>query len=147
MRTRTSRRTTAALALTLGLSLSACSDDGGEPSAQPTESTQAANASGGTYASTDEIYTALNDADVPCEEPLEGEYPGVAEAQGCILDGSEDVVLLRFGSDAEKQDYLANKEELASVVVGENWAIQTVLPETADRVAAALGGEVVTPDA
>lgn len=147
MRTRTSRPTIAALCLTLGLTLSACSDGGGAPSAQPTESTQTANPSGGTYASTDEIYTALNDADVPCEEPLEGEYPGVTEAQGCILDGSEDVVLLLFGSDAEKAEYLENKEELASVVVGENWAVQTVLPETADRVASALGGEVLTPDA
>jgi hypothetical protein len=142
MTTRSSRTTTAALALVLGLSLGACTDDAPD-TAQQAEATSAPAGSGGTYASTDELYAALNDADLPCEEPLEGEYPGVAEAQGCILDGSEDVVLLRFGSEAEKQEYVAQKEELASAVVGENWAVQTVLPETAERVAEALGGEVV----
>lgn len=143
MTTRTSRTTTAALALTLGLALTACSDDRPDSVSPQAEQTEAAASSGGTYASTAEIYAALNDADLPCEEPLEGEYPGVAEAQGCILDGSEDVVLLRFDSEAEKEDYLANKAELASAVVGENWAVETVLPETAERVAEALGGEVV----
>jgi hypothetical protein len=143
MTTRTSRTTTAALALLLGLTLSACGDDGSDPAPQQAEATQAPGDSGGTYASTGELYTALNDAGLPCEEPLEGEYPGVTEAKGCILDGSEDVVLLRFGAEAEKQEYLAQKEELASVVVGENWAVQTVLPETAERVAEVLGGEVV----
>jgi hypothetical protein len=143
MTTRTSRTTAAALALLLGLGLSACADDSSDPAPPQAEATQAAGATGGTYASTDELYAALNDSGLPCEEPMEGEYPGVTEAMGCILDGSEDVVLLRFGGEAEKQDYLAHKEELVSVTVGENWAVQTVLPETAERVAEELGGEVV----
>jgi hypothetical protein len=73
---------------------------------------------------------------------MTGTYEGVSEAQSCVLNGAEDVVLLRFGTDAEKEEYLATKDELSSAVVGADWAVQTVLPQTAEQVAGALGGEV-----
>lgn len=149
MNLRSPKTMTTALAAALALSLTACSDedsDGASPA--PSASVTAPDtAGGGSYTDTQEIFTALNEAGVPCEEPMEGEFPGVSEAQACILDGSEDVSLLLFATPAERDDYLANREELASAVVGENWAVQTVLRETADRVAAALGGEVVGPPA
>jgi signal recognition particle subunit SEC65 len=143
MTTRTSRTATAALVLALGLGLASCSDDGGDSPSPQAEATQGSASSGGTYASTEEIFTALNEAGLPCEEPREGDFPGAAEAKTCILDGSEDVVLLRFDSEAEKRGYVAGIPELASAVVGENWAVETVLPETAERIAEELGGEVV----
>ena len=48
----------------------------------------------------------------------------------------------RFTDDAQKQAYVDSKDELSSAVVGANWAVQTVLPQTAEQVATAIGGEV-----
>lgn len=136
--------TTAALALALVLT-GCSSDEGDDPTV--TQPSVAAPGSGSTkastFASTTAMIDALDDAGLPCEEPQTGTFPGVAEAQSCILNESEDVVLLRFADEAEQADYLANKDELASAVVGDGWAVQTVLPDTAEQVAAALGGEVV----
>lgn len=42
-------------------------------------------------------------------------------------------------------DDLAAMDELASLALGDNWAVQTVLRETAEQIAAAIGGEVVSP--
>ena len=131
----------AALALTLALT--GCSDSGtagADASAQPAPS---AATSTGSFSSTAEIVAALGDAGLPCEEPMTGTYEGVSEAQSCILNDAEDVVLLVFADASEREDYLANKEELASAVVGQDWAIETVLPDTAQRIADALGGEVL----
>ena len=133
-------RAISAALLALSLGLSGCS--GSEPGAAPAPSPSAA-ADGGSFATTADIVTALNDSGLPCEEPMTGTFEGVTEAQSCILNDAEDVVLLRFADDAEKQDYLANKDDLNSAVVGEDWAVQTVLPQTAEQVAQALGGEVV----
>lgn len=146
-----SRTTTAAAATLLALLLTAaCGDDGdsdGGTTPAATSSAAApstpAAADGGSYPSTQAILDALNAARVPCEEPQQGTYEGVAEAQSCILDGMEDVVLLRFADAAERAAYVENKNELASAVVGENWAVETVLPDTAQRIADALGGEVL----
>ena len=130
---------TAPAALALALLLTGCSSSGddGEAAAAPSPT-----AEGGSFASTGDIVTALNSGGMPCEEPQTGSYEGVTEAQSCIVNDSEDVVLLRFADDAEKQEYLETKDELASVVVGQDWAVQTVLPQTAEQVAAAIGGEV-----
>ena len=135
------RTATATAALLLALALPACSssDDGDAPA--PAASATAA-AAGGSYATTADIIAGLGKAGLPCTEPMTGTYEGVSEAQSCILNGSEDVVLLRFATPAEREDYLANKDALASAVVGENWAVQTVLPATAEQVSGALGGEV-----
>lgn len=131
----------AALALAGSLALTGCtSSESGSGPAAPSPSAAAA---AGSFASTAEILAALNAKGLSCAEPMTGSFPGVTEAQGCILNGAEDVVLLRFATPAEKQEYVANKEALASAVVGEDWAVQTVLPETAEQVAAALGGEVL----
>ena len=140
----TSRIAPAAFALALGLTLAGCSSDGGDdtPSAAATPS-QTAAAEAGAVQSTDELLSTLESAGVPCEEPEEGTFPGAAEARSCIVNDSEDVVLLRFASEDEKQEYLVNKEELSSAVVGENWAIQTVLGPTAEQIQAAIGGELV----
>lgn len=127
-------------ALVLALALTGCT--GTDPEAGPAP-TRSAAAAGGSFASTAEIITALGAKDLPCEEPMTGTYEGVSEAQSCILNDAEDVVLLRFATPAEKQEYLSTKDALASAVVGDDWAVQTVLPQTAEQVAGALGGEVV----
>lgn len=134
------RLATSAAVLALSLTVSACtgSDDGAAPAPSPT-----AAAGAQEYASTTEIVSALDAAGLPCKEPMAGTFEGVTEAQGCILNDAEDVVLLRFADDAEKQAYVAGKDELSSAVVGTNWAVQTVLPQTAEQVAGALGGKVL----
>jgi hypothetical protein len=135
---------TASAALALTFLLAGCSGDGGDdaPSAAATPS-QAAAAEADAVESTAELLSTLEAAGVPCQEPETGTFPGAAEAQSCIVNDSEDVVLLRFADEAEKQEYLVNKEELSSAVVGENWAIQTVLAPTATQIQAAIGGELV----
>lgn len=127
-----------AAALVLALALTGCSDS--EPKAAPAPSPSAAV--GGSFASTAEILAALGSKGLPCEEPMTGTFEGVSEAQSCILNDAEDVVLLRFATPDERDGYLANKDELASAVVGTDWAVQTVLPQTAEQVSGALGGEV-----
>lgn len=130
----------AALALAASLALTGCtSSESGSAPAAPSPSAAAA----GSFASTAAILAALNAKGLACAEPMTGSFPGVTEAQGCILNDTEDVVLLRFATPAEKEEYVASKEALASAVVGEDWAVQTVLPQTAEQVAAALGGEVL----
>ena len=136
------RTTTATAALLLALVLPACSSSDGDDDPAPGASATAAAAAGGSYATTAEIIAALGKAGLPCNEPMTGTYEGVAEAQSCVLNGSEDVVLLRFASPEEREGYLATKDELASAVVGEDWAVQTVLPATAEQVSGAIGGEV-----
>lgn len=135
---------TAPAALVLALLLAGCSGGGGDdvPSAAATPS-QTSAAEAGAVESTDELLATLQEAGVACEEPETGSFPGAAEAQSCIVNDSEDVVLLRFADEDEKQEYLVNKDELSSAVVGENWAIQTVLGPTAEQIQAAVGGEVV----
>lgn len=138
MRTAT---TTTAAALVLALALTGCSsDDDGSPAAAA--SPTSASSGGGSFASTAEIIAALGENGLPCTEPQSGSYEGVTEAQSCILNDAEDVVLLRFATDEERSEYLSTKDELASAVVGEDWAVQTVLPATAEQVAGAIGGEV-----
>lgn len=129
-----------AVALALLLALVGCTSDDGTPAAAPSPS---AAAQGGAFGSTADIVAALGDAGLPCTEPMTGTFEGVAEAQSCILNDAEDVVLLRFADAAEKAAYVESKDELSSAVLGENWAVQTVLPQTAEQVAAAIGGEVV----
>ena len=134
------------LATVLVLALSGCSGDSADDDRRATAASAApapADPGGGSYAGTAEVVAALEDAGLPCEEPQEGTYEGVSQAQGCILSGTEDVVVLHFASPAERQGYLDTKDELASAVVGEDWAVQTVLQQTAQQVADALGGEVV----
>ena len=134
-------------ALALSLALAGCSGDSdADPAAAPSPTPTATSTSvgsGPTFADTDAIRTALEAAGVPCEEPEKGQFGEITDAQRCIVNGSEDAVLLRFGSPQEKAAYLADKDELASVVVGPDWAVQTVLLPTAEQVADALGGEVV----
>ncbi|MDP9398718.1 MAG: hypothetical protein M3P96_13285 [Actinomycetota bacterium] len=136
-------RTTTTAAFALALVLTGCTtssnDDPAPAQAAPTAT---AGGDGGSYASTAEILAALGENGLPCAEPQTGTFEGVSEAQSCILNDAEDVVLLRFATPAEKEDYVATKDEFSSAVVGENWAVQTVLPQTAEQVAAALGGEV-----
>ena len=135
-----------ALALALALPLTGCSDDGAADTAPTPAATAAASAaggSGGSYASTAEIIAAIKAGGLACDDVQEGTYEGVAQAQGCILEQTEDVVVLRFATPQEKQGYLDGKDPLASVVVGEDWAVQTVLPQTAEKVAGVLGGELV----
>ena len=147
----TTRAATAVLAL--ALLLTGCSSDGSDgggdaaptadtPTAAATSSSAAA-AEAGAGADVQELRTTLESAGVPCEEPENGTFPGAAEALSCIVNDSEDVVLLRFADEAQKQDYLAEKDELSSAVLGENWAIQTVLGPTATQIQAAVGGELV----
>lgn len=76
---------------------------------------------------------------------MEVTLPHAAEATSCVVHRAEDVLLLRFASPAQQQAYLDGTPDLVSVVVGENWAVQTVLRPTADRVADAIGGRVVGP--
>lgn len=135
------------IAAALLLALPACSgDDGGSsaaPSSQPSSSAGVGPVGGApSYATTAEVIAALEAAGIACEEPETGEYPGVTDAQSCILGGTEDATILRFATSTERDDYLASKEALASVVVGPDWAVQTVLAPTAEKVGAALGGEV-----
>jgi hypothetical protein len=140
------RRTTSALtALCLGLALTACSGEGDDdPSVTvPSATATSGPAAAGEFSSTAELAAALNTDGLTCTELRTGEFPGVSEAQSCILNESEDVVLLVFASAAEQTDYLANKDALASAVVGDGWAVQTVLPESAQAVADVIGGEVV----
>lgn len=127
-----------ATALTLALTVTGCSGGDAEPG--PAQAAPTASSSG--FATTADILAALNANGLPCEEPMTGTFEGVSEAQSCIVNDAEDVVLLRFGSAAEREDYLATKDELASAVVGPDWAVQTVPPQTAEQVAAAIGGEV-----
>jgi hypothetical protein len=134
------RTATTTAALVLALALTGCS--GGDDEPEATEPTPSASAQGGSYPSTAAIIAAMGKAGLPCETPMTGTYEGVSEAQSCIVNDSEDVVLLRFATPDEKADYLETKDELASAVVGEDWAVQTVLPQTAEQVAGALGGEV-----
>jgi len=149
-------RRAARTTLLLGLLLAGCSDGTARERSRAADATTAAPSSAApstapstgpvdaarSFATTEEIRAALTRGGLPCEQPQEGTYEGVVQAQGCILNGSEDVVLLRFGTPAEKAGYLANKDELASVVLGVDWGVQTVLRETAELVAAAIGGEV-----
>lgn len=142
MRTPVAALPAAALAVTLALT--GCSGSGqDDPAVAAPSASVGAPGEGATFDSTQEIHEALEAAGVPCEELQQGSFPGVAEAQSCIVNDAEDIVLLRFASAAERESYVAEKDELASVVLGENWAVQTVLRETADQVAAALGGEVI----
>ena len=144
MTTRTS--SLAAGALVLALALTGCSSDGDDQptaAASPSAAQGAAQSAAGSVDSVEELRTALEAAGVPCEEPENGTFPGATEAQSCIVNDAEDVVLLRFASEAEKDDYVANKEELSSAVIGENWAIQTVLRPTAQQIQEALGGELL----
>lgn len=144
------RRTTAALtALSLALVLTACSGDGDDdptvvvPSTSASAAATKGPAAAGDFSTTGELAAALNTGGLTCTELRTGEFPGVTEAQSCILNESEDVVLLIFGSKQEQADYVAGKDALASAVVGEGWAVQTVLPESAQAVAEVIGGEVV----
>ena len=135
----------APLAAALLLALPACSGEGGgsaAPSAQPSAAASAGGGAAQSYATTAEVIAALEAAGVACEEPMTGEYEGVSEAQSCILGGTEDALILRFGSPAEREGYLATKDALASVVLGPDWAVQTVLADSATKVGGALGGEV-----
>lgn len=143
-----SRRTTTALtalALTLTVTLTACSGEGDDDPTvvEPTASAPLGEPTG-EYETTADLAAALNTGGLTCTELRDGQFPGVTSAQSCILNESEDVVLLIFASEAEKADYLAHREELASAVVGDDWAVQTVLPESAQAVADVIGGEVVT---
>ena len=125
--------------LVLALTLSpACSSDSEAPAASAPSPT----AEGSTFASTADVIAAMGKAGFPCEDPETGVVEGTAEAQRCIVGGNEDALVLRFEDDGQKSAYLEGKDPLASVVVGGNWAVQTVLPETAEKVGAAIGGEV-----
>ena len=143
------RRTTAALtAVAVSLVLTACSGDGDDPTVTvpSTSASAVATSSPGQaadFTSTAELAAALNTGGLTCTELRTGEFPGVTEAQSCILNESEDIVLLVFGSETEQADYLAGKDALASAVVGDGWAVQTVLPESARAVGEVIGGEVV----
>lgn len=140
MNTRTS--SLAAGVLALALALSGCSSGGdGQPAAGASASTAASTA--GSFASAEQLRTALEAAGVPCTEPESGTFPGATEAQSCIVNDAEDVVLLRFASAAERDEYVASKEELSSAVIGQNWAVQTVLRPTAEQIQAAIGGELL----
>ncbi len=132
----------AAVAVVLALAGCSGSDEDAAPAPAPSNSTSTSTSTGTSFATTADIVAALGDAGLPCDEPMTGTYEGVSEAQSCILNDAEDVVLLRFATGAEKDEYLATKDELASAVVGQDWAVQTVLPQTAEQVAAAIGGEV-----
>lgn len=127
----------------LALALTGCSGSDAETGPAPAPSTAAGQGESDSFASTAAIITALGEKDLPCEDPMTGTYEGVSEAQSCVLNDAEDVVLLRFATPAEREQYLSTKDALASAVVGQDWAVQTVLPQTAEQVAAALGGEVV----
>ncbi len=144
-------RATTAAAVVLALALTGCTTSSNDdPAAAQAAQTATpggtaggtAGGDGGSYASTAEILAALGESGLPCSEPQTGTFEGVSEAQSCVLNDAEDVVLLRFASAAEKEAYVASKDELSSAVVGQNWAVQTVLPQTAEQVAAALGGEL-----
>lgn len=136
------RSSVAATCLALALATSGCTgSDSASAPASPTAAAAAAG-DGGSFATTADIIAALGEKGLPCAQPMTGTYEGVSEAQSCILNDAEDVVLLRFATSAEKEEYLATKDELSSAVVGEDWAVQTVLPQTAEQVAEALGGEV-----
>lgn len=123
------------------LVLAGCSDDDAGPSAAPPPTA----ATDGTFASTSDLLAALGRSGVPCEQPQQGSFPQVSQALSCVVNEAEDVVLLVFSSAAERDRYLAAMDELASLALGDNWAVQTVLRETADQIAAAIGGEVVSP--
>lgn len=128
-------------ALLLALALAGCTagDSGADPAPAPSAAAPAA----GSFASTAAILAALGENGLPCAEPMSGTFEGVSEAQSCILNDAEDVVLLSFATAAEKEQYVAGKDDLASAVVGEDWAVQTVLPQTAEQVSQAIGGEVL----
>jgi hypothetical protein len=117
------------------LALTGCSDDGGSASPDRSPTAAAATGDGGSYASTEALLAALNERGVACTEPQTGTFEGVSQAQSCIVNDAEDVVLLRFASAGERTDYVASKDKLASAVVGVDWAVQTVLPQTAEQLA------------
>lgn len=136
-------RTVAGSVVLALLVLAGCSGDDAGPSAAPPLT--AAAAADGTFASTSDLLAALGRSGVPCEQPQQGSFPQVSQALSCVVNQAEDVVLLVFSTAAERDRYLAAMDELASLALGENWAVQTVLRETADQIAAAIGGEVVSP--
>lgn len=139
----------AAAALTLALT-GCSSDDGsaastasGRPSVPVVRTSTSPD--GGSHATPDEVISSLEAGGQPCEEPMEGTVEGVKAAKSCIFGGTEDVIALVFTDEAEKTAYLAGRDELSSLVVGRDWAVQTVLKQTADKVAAAMGGQVEGP--
>ena len=139
------RRTASALsALLLGLVLTACSSGDDDPTVTaPTATATTGPAAAEDFSSTAELAAALNTGGLTCTELQDGQFPGVSSAQSCILNESEDVVLLIFASEAEQAEYVAQKDALASAVLGDGWAVQTVLPESAQAVAEVIGGEVL----
>jgi hypothetical protein len=135
--------TASAAALVLALALPGCSSDDDAAVPQRSASAAASTGDGGSYASTEQLLAAMTEKGVACTEPQTGTFEGVSQAQSCIVNDAEDVVLLRFASAGERTAYVASKDKLASAVVGVDWAVQTVLPQTAEQLAAALGGEVL----
>jgi hypothetical protein len=134
-------RTVAGSVVLALLVLAGCSGDDAGPSAAPPPTAAADD----TFASTSDLLAALGRSGVPCEQPQQGSFPQVSQALSCVVNEAEDVVLLVFSSAAERDRYLAAMDELASLALGDNWAVQTVLRETAEQIAAAIGGEVVSP--
>lgn len=136
-------RTVAGLLVLALLALAGCSGDDAGPRAAPDPAVTA----DGTFASTSDLLAALARSGVPCTQPQQGSFPQVSQALSCVVNKAEDVVLLVFSSAAERDRYLAAMDQLASLALGDNWAVQTVLRETAEQVAAAIGGKVVGPAA
>lgn len=138
------RTRTALPLLALAIALSGCSDDGsGTPDAPSTGAAPTSQPVAGSYGSPAEVIAAMEANGLSCEEPETGQFPGTDAATRCIFDGSEDVVVVRFATPEQREQFIAAKDELESLVVGDDWAVVTVLEPTAQRIAGAIGGEVV----
>lgn len=95
------------------------------------------------FSNTTDVIAAIRAAGLTCDDVSAGTYEGVSEAVSCIFEESEDVIVMHFGSASERAGYLANRDELSSTVMGDDWAVQTVLEPTARTIAQALGADVV----
>jgi hypothetical protein len=143
------RAARAAAAAALAAALAAgCGSDADEPAlvdgptAGPT-GTAAAGAGAG-YATPAEVIDAMARAGLPCSSPEDVASDELPHARSCILEGEqpEDVVAVTWTTEDERQAFAeVVSDEFSAGVLGDGWGVVTVLDQTAERIAAALGGE------
>lgn len=82
-------------------------------------------------------------ADIGCTKVDDGgEQALTRESGSCKLDG-EDIYLQTFADGDQQDEWRAMADAAGGVfVVGDQWVVQTFDQETADAVAAKVGGEV-----
>lgn len=155
---RTKRISMLAAGATAVLVLGGCSSAGDAGGA----ASSSAPVIGGSYSSTTALLNALTAAGIPCTSPSTVAGAKVAGAQGLVDCSSpsgagSDSVASVFDSHADAQAYatrmidftsnnMSGSGKVTQVVVGDNWAVNTV-PPYGDEVVAHLGGSESTASA